>query len=110
MAGVDNLIPITSTDVARELGSKGGKAASEARKRRRTLREELIALLESEDMQERMSLALIKEATMGNSAGSVARAFETVRDTIGEKPIEKVLFADVDAGVAEQIESMVLGK
>jgi hypothetical protein len=33
-----------------------------------------------------------------------------VRDTAGQKPIEKIMVADVDAEVVEQIENMVLGK
>lgn len=99
MAGQDNLIPVRTKEEARERGTNGGIASGEARRKRKTLREELIALLESGDTQQRMSVALIQEATIGNSAGSVARAWETVRDTIGEKPTESmVLTANVNTG------------
>ena len=110
MDGRDNLIPVRTKEEARERGTNGGIASGEARRKRKTLREELLALLSVDGTQERVSLALIKEATEGNGSGSVARAFETIRDTVGEKPIDKVMVADVDIGVIEQIEKMVLGK
>ena len=79
---------------AREAGRKGGKKSGEVRRARKTLREELLDLLNvtSKDsegkehtQQEHISAALIKEAKGGN-----VRAFETIRDTIGEKQQEKV--------------------
>lgn len=91
MANEQNLIKpsdLTPTE-RRENASKAGKASGEARRKRKTLREELLALLSDGDIQERMSLALINEAIEGNNAGSVTKAFETIRDTIGEKPIDK---------------------
>lgn len=92
MANEQNLIKpsdLTPTE-RRENASKAGKASGEARRKRKTLREELLALLSDGDIQERMSLALINEAIEGNNAGSVTRAFETIRDTIGEKPVDKL--------------------
>ncbi len=74
----------------RELARRGGKACGEAKKRRRTLREELLLILSGGDVQSRVSTALVREAIEGNKSGSVARAFEVLRDTIGEKPVERV--------------------
>ena len=65
-------------------------------RRRKTLREELVALLSEPKVQERMSLALIREATEGNKAGSVARAWELVRDTIGERPRDQLEVGNLD--------------
>lgn len=59
--------------------------SDEAKKQRKTLREELLALLEDADTQEKVSLALIQQAKKGNT-----KAFEVIRDTIGEKPVDKV--------------------
>lgn len=96
MAGIDNLTPFT-VDKAREVGKLGGIASGEAKRKRKTLREELLALLADGDTQEKVSLALIREAQLGNASGSVARAFETIRDTVGEKPTESmVLTANVN--------------
>lgn len=75
----------------RENASKAGKASGEARKRKKTLKEELIILLELEkegkSNQERMSIALLEKAQKGNT-----KAFEIIRDTIGEKPKEGLEF------------------
>ena len=84
MANEQNLKRLSSKE-ARELGRKGGKASVEARRKRKTLREELLALLETEDYQKKISLAMLHEATAGNT-----KAFEVIRDTIGEKPKDKV--------------------
>jgi len=89
MANEGNLKPIRTKSEAREKGKKGGKKSGEVRAQRKTLREELIALLETkiEDktIQEKISFSLIQEAISGN-----IKAFETIRDTIGEKPIEQI--------------------
>ena len=59
----------------------GGKAAAAARKRKKGLR-----LMEEEGVQERLAEALVREATEGSRPGSAVKAFEVIRDTIGEKP------------------------
>lgn len=69
---------------------KGGIASGESRKARKTFREELIALLSKNDNNEKLSIALMKKALDGD-----VQAFNTIRDTIGEKPIDK---AEVDIG------------
>lgn len=63
---------------------KGCLASIEARKQRKSLREELIALLSKNNNNEKMSIAILKKALDGD-----VQAFNTIRDTIGEKPIEK---------------------
>lgn len=87
---------------ARENGRKGGIASGKARKRRKTLCDELLALLSDKDTQEKMSVALIKKAQKGD-----VKAFLAIRDTIGEKPVDKVIMAEVDASVVEEVEAMV---
>ena len=69
----------------REIAIKGGKASGKSRGARKTLREELLAMLEDGDTQEKVSIALIKKAMKGDT-----KAFEVLRDTIGEKPVDKV--------------------
>lgn len=89
MANNKNLIVPTS-EQARELGRKGGLASAKARREKKTLKMELEALLEIMDekgdsVQKKMSFALIKKAIKGD-----VRAFETIRDTIGQKPKENL--------------------
>lgn len=69
----------------RENARKAGLASAEAKKKRKTLREELLALLETNQYQEKMSLSLIKQAVGGNT-----KAFEVIRDSIGERPSDKL--------------------
>lgn len=83
VANKQNLKKISSTEQARALGSKGGKKTQEKYRARKTLREELLALLSNGGAQERMSLALYEKACSGDT-----KAFEVIRDTIGEKPKE----------------------
>lgn len=98
MANEQNLIKpsdLTPTE-RRENASKAGKASGAARRARKTLKEELLLLLSDGDIQERLSIALIDEALNGNKAGSVTKAFEVIRDTIGERPVEKVENKNID--------------
>ena len=79
-----------STEEARTIGRKGGLASAKARKEKKTLKMELEALLEVMDkngdsVQKKMSFALIKKAVNGDT-----KAFEIIRDTIGQKPRENL--------------------
>ena len=85
---------------AREAGRKGGKRSVQVRRERKTLREELLRLLQekvsgkngqSRPAQEAISTAIVKQAMSGN-----IRAYEVIRDTIGEKPIENVKIISPD--------------
>ena len=69
----------------REIAKKGGIKSGEVRRARKTLKEELLLLLSKGDTQEKMSLSMIAKALNGD-----VKAFEVIRDTIGEKPVEKI--------------------
>ena len=99
----NNLKPLT-TEKAREIGSKGGKASVEKRRQNKTFKEIinkfLDGRLEQEELKQQMLnfgfadeeisnksavvFSLWKEAIKGNT-----KATEILRDTIGEKPVEK---------------------
>lgn len=88
MANEQNLKPFTteqSREEARKNGKKGGIASGEARRKRKTLKEELLLLLSKGNTQEKMSLAMIEKAMKGDT-----KAFEVIRDSIGEKPKDKL--------------------
>lgn len=99
-----NLVPTNkrSKEEARKISSNGGKKSGEVRRKRKQLREELLALLSAGNTQKNISLALIDQALNGN-----VKAFETIRDTIGEKPVEKVVMSEVDPNVISEVEEMV---
>jgi hypothetical protein len=99
-----------------EEASKGGKASAEARRKKRDLRLALEALLESDvkkkdlkgkeknmSVAEAMSLEQVRKALKGDS-----KAYEIVRDSSGQKPIDKIQVAEVDADVINEVEKAVL--
>lgn len=90
MANEQNLIPNSERTPSerREIAQKGGIASGEARRRRKSLKEELELLLSDGNMQERIGTALLGKALKGDT-----RAFEVIRDTIGEKPAEELRLA-----------------
>lgn len=92
--------------------SKGGKASAEARRRKRDLRNALELLLEKDFKDkdgnivsgaEAITAKLFQQAMSGN-----VKAFETLRDTVGQKPVEKIMVAEVDQNVIDEVESAVM--
>jgi hypothetical protein len=79
-----NLIVPTS-EQARINGRKGGLASAKAKKERKTIREQLLLLLEKGDTQSNMCVALVEKALNGD-----VKSFEVIRDTIGEKPVDEI--------------------
>ncbi len=91
MANEKNLIPNSerSPSEVRENGKKGGQKSGEVRREKRILRELLEeALLKKTKTGNKyidITNALIKQAEKGN-----IKAYETIRDTLGQKPIDKI--------------------
>lgn len=95
-----------------EDAKKGAKKSAEARRKKRDLRQAIEILLETDiegddgQMQsgaEALAVAQFKKALKGDT-----RAFEVLRDTAGQKPIEKVQVAEVDQDVINDVERAVL--
>ena len=103
-----NLIPNSERTPSelREMARKGGLASVEARRKRKTLKEELLLMLEDEEVQKSVAVALIQEAQNGN-----VKAFGMLRDTIGEAPVEKVqttqTVVDLSAFSTDEIKAML---
>ena len=93
--------PFEPGERAREIGRNGGRKSQKKAKERKTLREDLLTLLREEitdkksgrvmETQAALSAALIKQALSGNT-----KAYEIIRDTIGEKPIDNVNIISAD--------------
>ena len=87
----ENLIPMNqrSESEVRDLGKKGGIASGEARREKKMLKELLEDALskgtETDNEYVNITLALIREANKGN-----VKAYEVIRDTLGQKPVEEV--------------------
>lgn len=86
-----------------EAGKKGGKASGEARRRKKLMREQMEILLtlpiKSRKIKQQLHDLGIDDTELNNQMALVVsmyqkalkgdtRAFEILRDTIGEKPVE----------------------
>lgn len=115
--GHDNLIPFNesarSKEEVREINRRGGIASGEARRKKKMLKDCLDILLEKEfktkdgkiaSGAETLAMTVFQKAQRGD-----LKAFELVRDTAGQKPIDKVMLAEVNQETIDEVESMVLG-
>lgn len=104
MANEQNLKPLNTRakSVQREIQSKGGKARAKKIKEQKTLKEELLTALalvveDNKTIQEIGIEALLKKFMQGDP-----KAFELVRDTTGQKCVEKVEISQtVDESIKE---------
>lgn len=99
-----------------ELARKAAQKSAEAKRARKTFREqfeaELEAIINQKDkdgnvigqttVKDAITKQMVQKALKGNT-----RAFELIRDTIGEKPSETIVVTDVDPDVVKQVEMMV---
>jgi isocitrate dehydrogenase len=100
--GIENLKPVLSKEEAIRRGRQGGIKSGEARRQRKTLKEALKLALELKKdgvtIQDKGVIALLEKYMDGD-----LKAFEIVRDTIGEKPTDKIE-ADVNQDISINIE------
>lgn len=99
MANEQNLHP-SEYKLSQEEAKKGGKASAEARRRKRDLRLALEMLLEKNFTDksgnqitgtEAITVKLFEQAMKGN-----VKAFETIRATVGQDPVQKVEVAKIE--------------
>lgn len=113
MANEENLIPFNERTESeqREIATQGGIASGESRRKRKAIKECLEILLEKPITDkngntmsgvEAISSKVFNQALKGNM-----RAIEFVQASIGEKPIDKVAVASVDAETMAEVEQMV---
>jgi hypothetical protein len=98
----------TSDERAREAGKLSGAARREKGDLRRLcqlwMEEEVATGKDGEKITggQMMVRVAVKEVAKGNS-----KFWELLRDTAGFKPIDKVMMAEVDPGVIDEVEQMV---
>lgn len=89
-----NLKPCKTTQEARERGRLGGIASGKAKRKKKSLREALEILLSmplpSADGKKTETLEAISAALIRRALAGDVKAFEVIRDTIGQKPVEKI--------------------
>ena len=111
MANEQNLIPGGHPLTAEE-ASRGGRNSGKARREKADLRRQMQLWLESDVTTDKhgnpmsgaqlMAAIAAREAAKGN-----AKFWELIRDTAGFKPVDKVMVADVDPDVIDDIERIV---
>lgn len=98
----------------RAIARQGGIASGEARRNKKDLRQALEMLLEREMTSksgekmsgtEAITAKLFEQALKGN-----VKAFETIRATVGQDPIQKIMVAEVEQSVIDEVEAMVTGR
>lgn len=115
MANVENLVRGGEAHkLTAEEASKGGIASGKARREKKELRQKIAEWFESEVGTDKKGNVLtgtdlmlqvaVKEMTKGNP-----RFWELLRDTAGQKPIEKVMIAEVEQSIIDEVEAMVNG-
>lgn len=115
MANEQNLRPVRTKSEARERGKAGGKASAAKRAERKSIREGLLLLLNEpikdrdgkdsgKTTQDAMIAGVMKRAIAGD-----VRAAEFIRDTIGEKPIERVANITPDPEIISGVEKALFG-
>lgn len=124
----ENLRKIEPGDMAAELGSKGGKKSAEVKKQQRDLRRAMQVLLEAtykvpardEKTQavkrNKKGQPVMKSVSGAELLATMAfqkavkgdlHAFELVRDTSGQKPIERTMSAEVPPEVLAEIDRLM---
>ena len=110
----DNLKPQSerTKEEQRRIATMGGKASGKARREKADLRKMCQMVLEMDikgkdgtvkSGAEAITLAQLQKALKGD-----AKAYEVLRDTAGQKPVEKVVVADISQDVIDEIERAVL--
>lgn len=113
MANEQNLIDNSerSPNELRENGRRGGIKSGETRRRKKALKE-CFEILLGNDITDKNGITMSGAEAMAAKVFQQAlrgdlRAFEIVRDTAGQKPVEKVMVADVDQSIIDEVEEIV---
>lgn len=117
MANEENLIP-QAHKLTVEEASKGGKKSGETRRRKKEFREIFETMLneaggtlngEPVTKKELATARMVKILLDANTSNTTEfmHAFQMVRDTIGEKPVEKIVMADINQEAIDEVEKMI---
>ncbi len=102
----------------RQIASEGGKARVKQRRAQKAFRDCLNAILEEDggtykgeivSKKELIAIRALKYLIEKEDldAREFAKLFEVVRDTIGEKPIDRVQVSELDQSVIDEVEAVI---
>ena len=89
-----------STEEAREMQLKSAQKRSQNIKERKLIRAVIEERLGNEDLEEIVDNLIAR-------AKENSKDFETLQAAIGEKPVDKVMVADVEKTIIDEVERMV---
>ena len=99
MANEQNLKPIKkgqlTSEEAKRRGSNGGKKSAQKRKETKLIKDRILERMGEDDWDTMIDNLIAR-------ANEDTKSFETLRDTIGQKPVEKVV-VDVDDKSVERL-------
>lgn len=101
-----------TTEEQREIARMGGIASGRARAEKRDLRKALEMLLEQTYTDrkgvQRTGAQAITERLFAEVMKGNVKAFEVLRDTVGQKLPERIMIAEVDQSIIDEVEHSVL--
>ena len=117
MANEQNLTPFTSEQSREEAvknGKKGGIASGQARREKADFKRKCQLWMDNVVAKDENGTPMTGAELMVKVAGREiyngnSKFWELMRDTAGYKPVDKVMVAEVDQGVINEVESLVLG-
>ena len=112
MANEQNLNPINSKSMAREYQKRSVASRNKNTEDRKNIKIAVEALLEklmtSKDGVKMSGAEAIVAKQFEKALKGDTRAFEVLRDSAGQKPIEKIQVAEIDQSVVDEVERAVL--
>lgn len=116
MANYDNIkehgFDKLTAEERRKLAQKAGKISGEKRKEKADLKRQMQTWLEADVSKdangnvmtgaEYMVQIAVREMRKGNP-----KFWELIRDTAGQKPIERIQIAEIDAEIMEEVDNLV---
>ena len=107
-------LKVQSSEEARKNGRKGGLKSGQVRREKADFKRKCQMWMETEVAKDKNGKAMTGADLMIAVAGKEikngsAKFWELMRDTAGFKPIDKVVMAEVDQDVIDEVEAMVLG-
>ena len=115
----EDLIPLSerSKEEVKAIARKGGINSGKARRNKALLKDCINILMEKKVIDEetgkrltgaeQLSINLFTKALNEADTAKAAKAFEVLRDTSGQKPIDKVMIAEVDQSVIDEVEAII---
>ena len=122
MRNNENLIPFNerTEDEHRAIATKGGIKSGESRRQKKAFKElfenilsENGGIVNNEQVSKKEMVAMRAISILTSSEtkdGDFLRAFEIVRNTIGEKPVEKIQVAEVSQDIIDEVERIVMNE